>query len=178
MLDMVRTINRTQVERQHLSNQSGGGCIMSDPRVMGYARVSSTGQNLARQILELRKYVPEENIIVLVRAHLPGPAAAETTSFAPSAPGRALTEDADELGHAGHEALKVHTQAAVTVSARESLGQLVVQVEAWGRPPLRPGCPLSPPPGRTTHSDYPGNAGTLQGAWSHLCSSGSVSSQL
>ena len=38
---------------------------MSDPRVMGYARVSSTGQNLARQILELRKYVPEENIIVL-----------------------------------------------------------------------------------------------------------------
>ena len=65
MLDMVRTINRTQVERQHLSNQSGGGCIMSDPRVMGYARVSSTGQNLARQILELRKYVPEENIIVL-----------------------------------------------------------------------------------------------------------------
>ena len=38
---------------------------MSDPRVMGYARVSSTSQNLARQILELRKYVPEENIIVL-----------------------------------------------------------------------------------------------------------------
>ena len=38
---------------------------MSDPRVMGYARVSSTGQNLARQILELRKYVPEENTIVL-----------------------------------------------------------------------------------------------------------------
>lgn len=78
-------------------------------------------------------------------------------------PGRALTEDADELGHAGHEALKVHTQAAVTVAAREGLGQLVVQVEAWGRPPLRPGCPLSPPPGRTTPSDYPGNADTLQG---------------
>ena len=38
---------------------------MSDPRVMGYARVSSTGQNLDRQILALRKYVPEENIIVL-----------------------------------------------------------------------------------------------------------------
>ena len=37
---------------------------MSDPRVMGYARVSSTGQNLDRQILALRKYVPEENIIV------------------------------------------------------------------------------------------------------------------
>ena len=37
---------------------------MSDARVMGYARVSSTGQNLDRQILALRKYVPEENIIV------------------------------------------------------------------------------------------------------------------
>jgi len=32
-------------------------------RVFGYARVSSTGQNLARQIEELKKYVPEENII-------------------------------------------------------------------------------------------------------------------
>lgn len=29
----------------------------------GYARVSSTGQNLDRQITELRKYVPEENIV-------------------------------------------------------------------------------------------------------------------
>ena len=37
---------------------------MSNPRVMGYARVSSTGQNLDRQILALRKYVPEENIVV------------------------------------------------------------------------------------------------------------------
>ena len=33
-------------------------------RIMGYARVSSTGQNLDRQLLELKKYVPEENIIV------------------------------------------------------------------------------------------------------------------
>ena len=33
------------------------GCIF------GYARVSSTGQNLDRQIAELRKYVPEENIV-------------------------------------------------------------------------------------------------------------------
>ena len=37
---------------------------MSEPRIMGYARVSSTGQNLDRQILALKQYVPEENIIV------------------------------------------------------------------------------------------------------------------
>ena len=36
---------------------------MSEGRKMGYARVSSTGQNLDRQIEALRKYVPEENII-------------------------------------------------------------------------------------------------------------------
>ena len=33
-------------------------------RVMGYARVSSKEQNLDRQLLELKKYVPEENIVV------------------------------------------------------------------------------------------------------------------
>lgn len=33
-------------------------------RVMGYARVSSREQNLDRQLLELKKYVPEENIVV------------------------------------------------------------------------------------------------------------------
>lgn len=33
-------------------------------RVMGYARVSSREQNLDRQLLELKKYVPEENILV------------------------------------------------------------------------------------------------------------------
>lgn len=32
-------------------------------RSFGYARVSSTGQNLDRQLAELRKYVPEENIV-------------------------------------------------------------------------------------------------------------------
>lgn len=32
-------------------------------RIFGYARVSSVGQNLDRQITELRKYVPEENIV-------------------------------------------------------------------------------------------------------------------
>lgn len=37
---------------------------MSVNRVMGYARVSSTRQHLDRQIAELRKYVPEENIVV------------------------------------------------------------------------------------------------------------------
>lgn len=31
---------------------------------MGYARVSSVGQNLDRQIVELKKYVPEECIVV------------------------------------------------------------------------------------------------------------------
>ena len=30
---------------------------------MGYARVSSAEQSLARQMVELKKYVPEENII-------------------------------------------------------------------------------------------------------------------
>ena len=33
-------------------------------RIMGYARVSSREQNLDRQLLELKKYVPEENIVV------------------------------------------------------------------------------------------------------------------
>ena len=33
-------------------------------KVMGYARVSSREQNLDRQLLELKKYVPEENIVV------------------------------------------------------------------------------------------------------------------
>ena len=37
---------------------------MSENKVMGYARVSSAGQNLDRQLMELRKYVPEENIVV------------------------------------------------------------------------------------------------------------------
>lgn len=32
-------------------------------KIMGYARVSSSGQNLDRQLLSLRKYVPEENIV-------------------------------------------------------------------------------------------------------------------
>lgn len=33
-------------------------------KVMGYARVSSREQNLDRQLLELKKYVPEENIVI------------------------------------------------------------------------------------------------------------------
>lgn len=36
---------------------------MSESRIMGYARVSSSEQNLARQLTALRKYVPEENIV-------------------------------------------------------------------------------------------------------------------
>lgn len=35
-----------------------------DNKVMGYARVSTKEQNLDRQIIELKKYVPEENIII------------------------------------------------------------------------------------------------------------------
>lgn len=33
-------------------------------RIMGYARVSSTGQNLDRQLIELKKYVAEECIVL------------------------------------------------------------------------------------------------------------------
>lgn len=33
-------------------------------RIFGYARVSSAEQNLDRQLVELRKYVPEENIVI------------------------------------------------------------------------------------------------------------------
>ena len=33
-------------------------------RVMGYARVSSREQNLDRQIIALKEYVPEENIVI------------------------------------------------------------------------------------------------------------------
>lgn len=35
-----------------------------DRKIMGYARVSSKEQNLDRQILQLREYVQEENIII------------------------------------------------------------------------------------------------------------------
>ena len=39
--------------------------IVMEGRIFGYARVSSVGQNLDRQLIELRKYVPcNENIIV------------------------------------------------------------------------------------------------------------------
>lgn len=37
---------------------------MQENKIMGYARVSSSGQNLDRQLAELEKYVPEENIVV------------------------------------------------------------------------------------------------------------------
>ena len=36
---------------------------VSNGRIFGYARVSSTEQNLDRQLAELVKYVPEENIV-------------------------------------------------------------------------------------------------------------------
>ena len=35
-----------------------------DKKIMGYARVSSKEQNLDRQMLQLKEYVEEENIIV------------------------------------------------------------------------------------------------------------------
>ncbi len=35
-----------------------------EQRVMGYARVSSKEQNLDRQLIALKKYVPEENIVI------------------------------------------------------------------------------------------------------------------
>ena len=35
-------------------------------RVMGYARVSTREQNLDRQMLELKKYVPEEKMVYLL----------------------------------------------------------------------------------------------------------------
>lgn len=87
-----------------------------------------------------------------------------------------LTEDADELGHAGRQVLEVHVQTAVPVAASEGLGQLVVQVEARGRPPLSLGCPGSPTSGSYHPSDFPGKADT-RGAWSHLSSPSSASSQ-
>ena len=36
---------------------------MAEARIMGYARVSSSEQSLARQLADLKKYVPEENIV-------------------------------------------------------------------------------------------------------------------
>ena len=41
-----------------------GGKKMTEYKTMGYARVSSSGQNLDRQLIELKKYVSEENIII------------------------------------------------------------------------------------------------------------------
>lgn len=38
--------------------------VMIMNKIMGYARVSSTEQNLDRQIMELKKYVKDENIVV------------------------------------------------------------------------------------------------------------------
>ena len=39
---------------------------ISQGRIFGYARVSSTEQNLDRQLAELVKYVTEENIVTVI----------------------------------------------------------------------------------------------------------------
>lgn len=62
--------------------------------------------------------------------HHPRPLLWAVASPSPARARVALTEDAGQLGHAGHKALEVHTQAAVPVAAGERLGQLVVEVEA------------------------------------------------
>lgn len=72
--------------------------------------------------------------------------------------------------------LEVHTQTAVPVAASEDLGQLVVQVEAWGRPPLSLGCPPEPRLSVSPHSDSPGK--THHGGLSHLSNPSSASPQL
>lgn len=68
---------------------------------------------------------------ILERGHLQPLAAGQADDpLTPIQVLAAVAEDADELGHAGNEALKVHTQTAVPVAASEGLGQLVVEVEA------------------------------------------------
>ena len=38
--------------------------MIKEGKILGYARVSSKEQNLDRQLIELEKYVPKENILV------------------------------------------------------------------------------------------------------------------
>ena len=47
-----------------IDGNSEGGERLMNGRLFGYARVSSAEQNMDRQIFELQKYVPTENIIV------------------------------------------------------------------------------------------------------------------
>ena len=54
---------RTAGEGERFSGDIYRWKNMSESRIMGYARVSSAEQSLARQLVELKKYVPEENII-------------------------------------------------------------------------------------------------------------------
>lgn len=55
-----------------------------------------------------------------------------------------LTKEAGELGHTGHKAVQVNSQATVAVSAREQLGQLVVELEACGIGRTEPSYQLLP----------------------------------
>ena len=62
-MDCVWDTGRTAGEGERFGGDTYRWKNMSESRIMGYARVSSAEQSLARQLVELKKYVPEENIV-------------------------------------------------------------------------------------------------------------------